>query len=141
MIYNFFEFMELGIAYEGLKRGAAPRHLQLLAENKERIKYKRAYAAAATELLTDDPKAFDGDPDERPMFAHDFYVRLRDRFSRHPGKIELATQLDGKHDVRAGELVEIIDGEEIVIVQMKVLMQRLMRLANVAPVIRAGRKS
>jgi hypothetical protein len=137
LTYNFYEFIELGVAQEAVRRGAAPRYLTQLAD--ERTRYKSVYRQVYVELAAA-PGLYDGDPRTRTGYDPEYLVRIRDRFSKRPGEIYLARQPEGDLEWRFGELVERFEGDELVVIQLKSLMASLLRLAKVAPETKPGPK-
>src|SRR5688572_14464389 len=91
--YGFYHFIELGIAYEGLRRRIEPRFLKRLAS--DRVRHRQSYRAAYIELAAH-PEIFEGDPRERTLVEGEYVVRLHDKFSETPGEIVFAMALSPK---------------------------------------------
>ena len=136
LTYNFYEFIELGIAQEALRRGAAPRCLTMFVDDRKR--FKNAYRQAYAELAG--PSLYEGDPRTRSGYESEYLIRVRDRFSSKAGEIYLSRQPEGDLEWRFGDLVELFEGEELIVIQLKSLMASLLGLAAIAPDIKPGRK-
>lgn len=137
MSYGFYQLIELGIAYEGLRRRIEPRFLKRLAI--QRAQYREVYRASYLELATH-PQIFEGNPRERVLVEGERVVRLHDKFSEDPGQIVFAMALDPKPGRKPWDLIELIDGEEHDVFGLKLLMIHLLRLVKHAPVTRPGPK-
>jgi len=135
--YGFYQLIELGIAYEGLRRRIEPRFLKRLAE--QRTQFREVYRAAYLELAAH-PQIFDGNPRERVLVNDERVVRLHDKYSENPGEIAFAMAFDPKPGRKPWDLVEEIGGEEHDVIGLKLLMVYLLRLVKHAPVTRPGPK-
>ena len=139
LAYGFYELIELGVAYEGLRRRIEPRNLKKLASR--RTEFRKHYREAYLELAAN-PGVFDGDPHDRALLIREHLVRLYDKFSETPGEIVIAVALPPKPGRKPWDLVEVYEGgEERDVIALNSLIIHLLGLAKIAPVLKPGPKS
>lgn len=138
LAYGFYHFIELGVAFEGLRRRIQPRFLTMLAE--DRTRYRNVYREAYRELAPH-PQLFEGDARSVPIFQGEFFIRLHDRYSDTPGEITMVVTPAKGSGQRQGDLIEIYPGEGVRdVIALKALIVRLLKLAKIAPATRPGPK-
>ena len=137
VLYDFYQFIELGVAWEAVRQRIEPSLLEPLIADRKLFKnvYDEAYAELAAH-----PSLFEDDPYTRSMFGSDFYIQFSDQNSKEPGTVTLALP-DPKKGRKFGDLVGTkADGTEYVIVALKTVMLSLLKLAKIAPPTRPGPK-
>lgn len=136
LTYGFYQFVELGVAYEALRRRIQPRFLIELAEN--RAQYRALYDEAYRQIT----KSLEKNEKGIPIFKEELYLRLHDRYSETPGRIVPVISKDDGLARRLGDWVEQVDGEpDRDVIALKSLMVVLLTLARHAPVTRPGPKA
>lgn len=135
ILYDFHQFIELGVAWDGLRQRIEPRLLDRLVE--QRPLFQNAYDAAYAELAAY-PERFEGDPYTRTGFSPEYLIQFGDQNSLEPGAVSLAVP-DPKKGRKFGDLVgRAADGAEYVVIPLKSVMLSLLKLARVAPRTRPG---
>lgn len=135
--YNFYQFIEVGVAYEALRQRIPPRLLEQLAT--DRTKFRNAYRHAYGELVASG-ETFEDEPFTRTWYDPDFFIRLRDQYSQEAGTITMASAENNRH-YRFGDLIETTqDGQRLVVIPLKSVMLSLLKLAKIAPATRPGPK-
>jgi hypothetical protein len=138
ILYDFYRFIEIGVAYEAMRQRIPPRLLEQLVD--QRGSFHNVYRAAYAEIARH-PSLFEGDPRAFAIFEEDFLIGFSDHFSKAPGKVTLATP-DPSKGRRFGDLIEEDElGEGTAVIQLKSLMLRLLMLADAAPATRPGPKN
>ena len=138
--YSFEHLVELGVALFALRRGMPPRDVaRYIIEGRTRL---RAYYRKAYE---DQPAAALDEPWVRsrgriiPFPGNEIFLRMHDRYSQEPGKIELITQSEVKNLSDLFALVERYPGEESrTLLPLTRLVLELVVWAQEAPEISPG---
>jgi hypothetical protein len=132
--YNFYQFIEVGVAYNLLRQRIEPRLLENLIE--ERTLYRNAYRQAYLEL---EPALFEDDPRLLSMLQNELTISLYDRYSKSPGKIEMSLDPSNLGEHPFGGLFELhSDGSRTAVIALKSLVLSLIKLARIAPMTRPG---
>lgn len=133
--YGFYHFVEVGVAFEALRRRIQPRFLSVLVE--DRARYRNLYDEAYRQII----KSLERDEKGIPIFEDEFYLRLHDRYSDTPGRIVPAMEKGDASARKFGDWVEQIEGQpDRDVIALKSLMAVLLRLAQHAPRTRTGPK-
>lgn len=135
LTYDFYELIEVGVAFEALRQRMEPRLLEGLVDDRKR--YREVYRLAYSELAPH-PSLFAGDPRSRSIFGNEIFIRFGDRYSAAPGKVTFAASDQNPSAWKFGDLVEEVDGPGQVVIPLKSLVLYLIRLAEVAPQTRPG---
>lgn len=143
VVYKFDHLIELGLGVAALRRGMTPKEIAafLVGHRKElRQLYRRAYRQQPA-------GAFDADwVKDRgrsvPLLSPETFLRLHDRFSDSPGKIERITQADTRDPKQLFRMVERYPGEQTrTLFPLSRLVIELVAWARIAPEIPPGRRS
>lgn len=133
--YDFYHFVEVGVAYEMLRLRMQPRFLLMLVE--DRARYRNLYDEAYRQIT----KSLEKDEKGTPIFAEEFYLRFHDRNSDTPGLIVPVVKKGAASARKFGDWVEQVVGEpDRDVIALKSLMFVLLRLAQHAPRTRTGPK-
>jgi hypothetical protein len=141
--YKFDHLIEIGLGIAALRRGMAPREIAaLLVGNRKELRrlYRRVYREQPA-------GAFDADwVKDRgrsvPVLIPETFLRLHDRFSDSPGKIERITQEEVRDPMQLFSMVERYPGEKTrTLFPLSRLVIELVAWARIAPETPPGRRS
>ena len=137
--YGFYHFIEVGIAYEGLRLRIPPRYLAVLVD--DRVRYRNLYREAYRQLA-ENPALLEAPAGRsRAMFGEEFYLRLHDRYSDTPGQITPVFEAGSSTARKFGDWVEQYEGQpDRDVIPLKARMVDLLRLAPAAPQTKPGPK-
>lgn len=140
--YSFEHLIELSLGVAALHRGMAPKDIAgLLVGHRKKLRalYRQAYC--------EQPAAALGAPWVKargrmiPILAHELFLRLHDRFSEEPGKIEIIAREEIAHATQYFGLAEHRPGERArTLFPLSRLVLELVAWALVAPEMPRGRR-
>src|SRR5215831_14609933 len=141
--YKFDHLIELGLGVAALRRGMTPKEIAaLLVANRKELRqhYRRACRQQPA-------GAFDADwVKDRgrsvPVLSRETFLRLHDRFSDSPGKIERITQEEVRDPTQLFGIVERYPAEKArTLFPLSRLIIELVVWARMAPETQPGRRS
>jgi hypothetical protein len=141
--FHFDDLIELGLAIFALRRGISPKDIVgLLVGQRKQLRplYRRAYLEQPESAL--DAEWVKSRGQSIPVLAKECFVRLHDRFSETPGKIERMTQAEVGHPSEFFSLVERYPGERArSLLPLTRLVLEWTAWAQIAPDTRPGPKT
>lgn len=141
--YGFDHLIETGVALFGLRRGMKPREVArfLTAERKSlRRYYRQAYLAMPEDALEDDWVKSRGRT--VPRYKDELWMRMHDRYSQQPGKIDVIRSDEVKEFRDTLAMVERYPGEDFrMLLPLSRLVLELVAWAKEAPETRPGPQS